>query len=308
MMGFGLSLLRAECWVLDQVLDLRTGVAAGRAADPAPGGRAVGRPAAAGGDRPRSAEPCPPRCSMGSAERSRKASRTGMDDLMSPLRRVVLCGIDPDLRTGRAGRPGGDDEDRAAGALRAAGVVPDGAGRLGRARRPGRPRRSSEESQADDYLNRVYESRTPARASRSGSGSTIRGWASTCGIRPRSACRRAAGRRSNRECRVLSVERAGRQAAARSPGWATRKVNWSRGSGFGTTSSERAGWSTTSGACRSPAGAATGGRPAARDDRRGLLPRRQRPGRRGPQRLRQAAARGARTDLARRTGPSIFIP
>ena len=35
-------------------------------------------------------------------------------------------------------------------------------------------------------------------------------------------------------------------------------------SGFGTTSSVKGGWSTTSGACRSPAGAVTDGRPAAR--------------------------------------------
>ena len=73
----------------------------------------------------------------------------------------VICGAI--LTSGWSPRPGWSDStaiERPPLAA-AAGLDPDGAGRLGRPRRAGRPRHRRASRRPTEYLNRVYESREP---------------------------------------------------------------------------------------------------------------------------------------------------
>jgi len=118
------------------------------------------------------------------------------------------------------------------------------------------------ESQADDHLNRSYESRSRP-------GVRFRLWVnySRLGTNLRHSpevCLPSNGwTKVESECRIIPIERRGEQ-----PLMTTRLV-YSKGElfqviGFGTTSLERDDWSISCGVCRSPAGAATAGRPGAR--------------------------------------------
>ena len=259
----------------------------------------------AGGRRPDVAEP-----TWSSRPSSRASAATVTDPerrdramtTMSPMRRVVLCGVLLAFGLRRAGRPGGADADRAAAARGARWRRSRWSWATGSAATSRSTPTILDESQATTTSTAVYETgRAPGVGS--GSGSTTRRRGLTCGIRPRSACRRGAGPRSSRSAGCSPIAAARRRGRCRSPGWATRKVNWSRASGSGTTSSARAGWSSTSGACRSPAGAATAGRPAGS----GMTVEVFCPGETDPdgealQRLRRPPARGPRADPARGPG------
>ena len=133
MMGLGLSLLRAECWVLDRTA-----------------------PTAGGADRPPGDLCRAP--TIRDRRRGRRPPRPERS-AMSPVRRVrsAACFLTVGLR--RAGRPGAGDRDRAAAARAPAGHDPASSSATGSGATCRSTRRSSSESQADDYLNRVYESR-----------------------------------------------------------------------------------------------------------------------------------------------------
>ena len=123
-----------------------------------------------------------------------------------------------------------------------------------------------------DIVERAADHRVPqpdlrepqvARAQAPALGQLLALRARTCGTRRKSACRPAAGPRSSRRRGSSSPGRR-RPRRPRSRGWVTARVNWSSTWDSGTTFSEKVSWRTTSGACRSPAGAATGRPRAAR--------------------------------------------
>ena len=177
---------------------------------------------------------------------------------MSPTRRVILCGVL--LTSGLAAQAGLEemtkiDRPSLKGKLsslpRVLGdwvghdLVPD----------PDVLR----ESQADDFLNREYECATrPGVRFRlwvnySRLGNNLRHSPEIC--LPSGGVDQGRGRNAGwSQSSVPAVPR------CESPGSGTRKVNWSRGSGSGTTSLEKDGWSISCEGCRSPAGAVTDGR------------------------------------------------
>ena len=206
MMGFGLALLGAECWLLNRLAEpLRRRARRRRPRSPALGTEAGGA-------------------------------------AMSPADAAALAALDP----GRAAlaRPGGAEAATRDRPARTAGgpwtIPPCGLGNwvgARRADRPGDPRGVAGRRPPEP---RLRGHRGP-RGGPSGSGSTTRSTGLNLRHSPEVCLPSGGWTKVESQCQVMPIApRAGATLPA-DRGWRTRKVNWSRGSGSGTTSSAKGG-------------------------------------------------------------------